>query len=705
MKQIFTLLVAALCSISFVWASRAVDTPVKIIQKDGTTITIRVHGDEFSSYVTTVDGYQIVWRDGFYYYYQTSMASKSSASFVRASDPGRRSAAELAALASRPTGRLDGGVVNTERKMSYSLAALDGALTKSSQQRASVQPARAIVVLVQFSDVKFQQRHDQTAFRNLLNQAGYNLNGGTGSAKDYFSENSMGRYTPQFDISPIVTLPENRDFYGENKANGSDKNADLMVAEGCKLASAAGVDFSQYDTNKDGKVDNVFVYYAGNNEAEGASASTVWPHRWALYNYRNTIVNGVQVWDYACTSELRGAQSTTMAGIGTFCHEFGHVLGLPDVYDTDGAAGGSSVGLYNVSIMCGGNYNNGGNTPPYYNALERALLGWTELVELEADKNITLDPIQTSNKAYRISSKASPDEFYLLEARKPTGWDVPLKNSGLLIYHVDRSTNNAAGASAISRWGANTLNNNKEHECFRFVESVGRNLVNSEMSNMLGYGKIYYPGTPGKREFNESSYRGIDWKGNPVRVELMDINDVSGVVSFATASLVKGDGNFEVEVAQREAVVQILTDVQCDGFVVAYKRNSTVNWSEIVVPKDERRLSIIDLQPETVYDFQLYAVNGSERTSLARLQMTTKAITAPYAVISGMKASFSVGEVLKLQIANTTETPRSVVFSLDGQDIVDPQIVLPGVGKYTLRATITYKNGSKEVLTRKITVK
>lgn len=705
MKKIFTLLVTALCSISFAWASRAVDTPVKITQKDGTTITIRVHGDEFSSYVTTVDGYQIVWRDGFYYYYQTSMVSKSAAGLVRASDPGKRNAVELSSMASRMKGRLDGGMVNTERKVSYSLDALNGPLGRSSAARASLQPSRAIVVLVQFRDVKFQTTHGQSAFHNLLNERGYNLNGGTGSAKDYFFENSMGQYDPQFDISPIVTLPESHDFYGENKANGSDKNADLMVAEACKLASAMGVDFSQYDTNKDGKVDNVFVYYAGNNEAEGAPASTVWPHRWALYNYRNTIVNGVQVWDYACTSELRGAQSTTMAGIGTFCHEFGHVLGLPDVYDTDGAAGGSSIGLYNVSIMCGGNYNNGGNTPPYYNALERALLGWTDLVELEADKNITLDPIQTSNKAYRISSKASPDEFYLLEARKPDGWDIPLKNSGLLIYHVDMSSNNAMGVSAFSRWGANTLNNNTQHECFRFVESVGRNLTKAEMSNMLQYGKIYYPGTPGKREFNESSYRGIDWNGNPVRVELMDINDVRGVVSFATAGFIKGDDHFEIEVTQRDAFIKILTNVECDGFVVAYKRNSTVNWTEVIVDKEDRLLSIGNLLPETVYDFQLYAVNGSERTSLARLQQTTKALTSPFAAIAGMKASFSVGETLKLQVTNTVETPRSVIFSLDGQDVVDPQIVLWSAGKYTLRATITYNNGSTEVLTRKITVK
>ena len=101
-------------------------------------------------------------------------------------------------------------------------------------------------------------------------------------------------------------------YYGGNDSDGNDKNPRQMVIDACTQAFNNGVDFAQYDTDNDGYVDNVFIYYAGYNEAEGASANTVWPHRWTLAN-ANTTFNGKIVYDYACTSELKGKSGTNMA--------------------------------------------------------------------------------------------------------------------------------------------------------------------------------------------------------------------------------------------------------------------------------------------------------------------------------------------------------------------------------------------------------
>ena len=128
-----------------------------------------------------------------------------------------------------------------------------------------------------------------------------------------------------------------------------DTHVARMIVEACNLVADQGVDMTQYDTDNDGRLDNVFVYYAGHNEAEGAASNTIWPHRSVVTT--GDRVQGKLIYDYACTSELRGSAGTSMCGIGTFCHEFGHVLGLPDYYDTE-RSGAYTIGSWD--IMCSG---------------------------------------------------------------------------------------------------------------------------------------------------------------------------------------------------------------------------------------------------------------------------------------------------------------------------------------------------------------
>ena len=202
-----------------------------------------------------------------------------------------------------------------------------------------------------------------------LNKPGYSDNGATGSARDYYYDNSNGVFEPIFDVYGPIKLSQNMAYYGANDSSGNDKNPEQAVKEACQAIDNI-VDFSNYDLDGDGEVDLVYMVYAGKGEADGGSSNTIWPHQWNLSSAGvNLILDGKTVDRYACGSELNGSGS--IDGLGTICHEFGHAMGLPDFYDTDYDTNGQGRTLLDYSLMDSGSYNNDGWTPPYLNMEER----------------------------------------------------------------------------------------------------------------------------------------------------------------------------------------------------------------------------------------------------------------------------------------------------------------------------------------------
>lgn len=523
-----TLLFAFLLSL-FMQAAIAVPAkpgPIKITQGDGSPLTIRLYGDEFFSYTTTNDGYQIRQAsDGNYYYFTPSSATRAAVQ-IQAHEPAMRTAAERAFLSTITVGGDLSYIAQGQMNAMARRAELGSAIAASkgsSDTRANALAPKGLVIVVQYADIKMQPGRTIGDFTALLNQEGYSLNDGTGSSRDFYNESSMGKYNPEFVVCPqIITLPQPRAFYGANDANGNDINPRQMILDAC-IGADQYINFADFDTDGDGYVDNVFVYYAGNNEAEGGAAESIWPHRWVAANNKGAApaFDGVKVWDYACTSELRGKEGiNTLAGIGTFTHEFGHVLGLPDLYDTDyEGSGGVSPGLYTISTMCSGSYNNNGCTPPYFTALERWLLGWNKLKELNAG-TITIGPINTENDAWKISTN-NKDELYIIECRDDSqGWDKYLQGRGLLIYHIDRSKDHLMGGiSAYTRWENNAINNTPNYECAKLIEGGGYN-------SAAGRGNpesLFYPGSTSNTSFSPTSYGGRDNSGKPIKMELTNI--------------------------------------------------------------------------------------------------------------------------------------------------------------------------------------
>ena len=203
-----------------------------------------------------------------------------------------------------------------------------------------------------------------------------------------------------------------------------------MVIDACNLAASDGVDFSQFDTDGDGIVDNVFVYYAGYNEAEGGPENSVWPHRWELE--RRLTIDGVRVKGYACSSELRGNKGTIMCGIGTFAHEFSHVYGLVDYYATDGG-GHHTLSMW--SIMDDGAYLNEGRTPNSF-CIRQVLFGMADPTILKSSR-VSLPELQSTNKAYLISQTGLHNLRETIQIPKNFSyWKTDKRQVGTLSYQT-----------------------------------------------------------------------------------------------------------------------------------------------------------------------------------------------------------------------------------------------------------------------------
>ncbi len=531
-KKIILLLI---CALFFqltnvrVLAVRAYPYPFTVTQPDGTKLTLRLQGDEFHHSRTTEDGYLIKKNaKGFFTYATKNAAGKFVASDFVARDVKSRTANDINFLKSiqKASDITSSTTIPLRTKMMT-------AQTKPQRAYPMSGTPKSLVILVYFSDNNFVTPDPETSFTNLLNETGYSDNGGTGSAKDYFKANSYGQFSPEFDVVGPYKLHNNMAYYGANDANGYDVRPDYMIAEACALADSAGVDFAQYDTDNDGFVDNVFVYYAGYNEAEDLTqdqinANTVWPHRWSLadagYPVAGRTFDGKVVNDYACTSELQGYDGTTMCGVGTFCHEFGHVLGLVDLYDTSGAQYHT---LDDWDIMDAGNYLNSGRTPPLYSCFERFYLGWLTPEQVSTVSNLSLNPIlqptdpvtNTSGQSYLLSatthnligSDPNPKEYFMLEYRKKTGWDTYLPAEGMCIWHIDYDQ---------TAWNNNSPNN--------FSGSY-----QSASSHMRVYlqplsGSLTTPGTA----FTSGEFIPTAWDGTNIHREITEITKSNENVSF-----------------------------------------------------------------------------------------------------------------------------------------------------------------------------
>lgn len=295
-----------------------------------------------------------------------------------------------------------------------------------------------LIILVNFADSKFNTSKfgpTQTLYSRIANEANYGENNFKGSISDYFKAQSGGQFLLDFDVAGPVTLPYGYSYYGQNDDDGYDKRPTKMVREACQAVDGS-VDFSKYDWDGDGEVEEVFVVYAGNGEHDTTNQpNLIWPHMDNLANYHEELTfDGVTINTYACASELNGDK--TLSGIGTFCHEFSHCMGFPDMYDT--ASDGNNFGMGSWDLMDYGSYNGDGYVPAGYSGYEKMVCGWTTPIELDKPMTVNgMERLADMGQTYIIYNKGNSNEYYILENRQQRGFDKYLPGSGLLIEHVD----------------------------------------------------------------------------------------------------------------------------------------------------------------------------------------------------------------------------------------------------------------------------
>ena len=226
-----------------------------------------------------------------------------------------------------------------------------------------------------------------------------------------------------------------------------------------------------------------------------------------------------------------------MAGIGTFCHEYSHTFGLPDLYDTDyDKNGGWAAGLWGrTALMDSGNQNNNGNTPPYFNAIEREILGIGNPIIIESDGVYTLEPVNLNGTYCRLDTD-TPGEYYLIECRTSEGWDAWCGGNGMLVYHIDKSS------AYLKRWEqTNTVNAYRDHQCADLIEADGRangftsqaNYI-SLMRNIKG---VFFP-FGSVTQLTPQSNPGLKfWSGNPCSASITGIRLDGNMISFGITGL------------------------------------------------------------------------------------------------------------------------------------------------------------------------
>jgi M6 family metalloprotease-like protein len=505
---------------------------IVVTQPDGTTLTIHKIGDEFHHYTLTDDDMVLAEdENGQYSYGRVDSQGRVVSTYIKAYDKAVRPASHANFVYSienvdfESIQKANTAAVSSDKRRTTAYNSYGQFSTKFPTKGK----VKGLVILVEYSDTKFNTSYSNGVrqhFVDMLNEKGYSSYKGTGSAKDYFEDQSLGAFTPEFDVYGPYTLPNGYAYYGANNNNveGDDQHPGEMIRDAVLLADD-DVNYADYDFDNDGYVDNVYVFYAGKGEADYGVANTIWPHQYELSNctrYEPGVTavskDGVIVDRYACSSEW--AQNTPQ-GIGTFVHEFSHVLGLPDLYDTN-YSHSNTPGEY--SILDGGSYNNDGRTPPAYGAYERNALGWIDLDEFTGPGEYTLDNIVETNKAFVVGT-SQEKEFFLFENRQQSGWDIGIPNHGLLIWHID--------ATNQSLFNNDMPNNSSSHQCVVIVKP------NNIASNKSASGWTW-PGTSKKTEFTTTTTPAFkDWNGVETDQIITDIAETDGQISFNVGMNIK----------------------------------------------------------------------------------------------------------------------------------------------------------------------
>ena len=453
LKQLSLIICLMLCSLT-TWAAKAESIPVQVRQADGSVVTVILRGDEHINWYTTLDGVLLVQgADNNYYIGKVEKSGNLIATKQLAHEAHTRSQAELNLIAKQDKEKFFAYVnkIAEESENAYDNSPLTRSpIIDSGYNGVPYFPhtgsPKALVILAEFQDTTFTIQDTKKVFTNYLmnedhfSDKRYNQDQNYKGVRGYFKDCSYGKFTPVFDVVGPIKLPKAHAVYGA----GNDR-MDLLLADACAAVDGM-VNFADYDANNDGIVDLVYVIYAGHSaNTSGNKDTNIWPKSGTI-----TISNkfdGKSIRRYGVSNELNGSEKTSknnkkINGIGLFCHEFSHTLGLPDIYayNTD-AENQDNQGMEYWDIMDGGTGIRGGRVPASYLAWEREVMGWMNIDELKNDITINnLKSIDNGGKAYKIVNPKNSNEYIVLQSIQKgawnQGWGDNTYGKGLFAYRI-----------------------------------------------------------------------------------------------------------------------------------------------------------------------------------------------------------------------------------------------------------------------------
>jgi len=551
------LLLSSLVGSVSTWAIQATPFLINSTQPDGSVVQIRKVGNEHFNYTLTGEDSILVVRDADGYWNYADEQGKKTGMRVHAKS--KRGKKELNFLKNRDSRQIlekfhkkhrekrekeQSDLMMLQSSADAPMKANEwggwgdwggGTTTQTTNTDWPTRPAlnsvkkegevRGLVILVQFSDVKFKRDNANEEYSNFLNKEGYSDYSMSGSVRDFFINNSMGKYRPTFDVAGPITLKKTRDDYGSNvNPNNIAAGAVNAISEAMDSLVARNMDFSPYDSDDDKVVDFVYMIYAGVGSADTDVGNAIWPHS---YNVPKRLTRNMSMNRYACSPEIDGQSyminrnTTALNGIGTFCHEFSHVLGLQDHYDVN-VNDTRQKTRYTPSqwdLMDAGSYNCPQNkyyttscSPANLSAFERYSLGWLEPRRLEvSDTTFVLNAIQ-ENDGLVLTSK-NDNEYYFVDFRLKEDFDIGLPNKGMLIWHINYDR----------RAWANNMVNTADPMRVDLIEADGD-------ANSRTMANDAFPTNRGVNSFNGF----VTWSGDSLGLEIYDIKIVDSTVTFKT---------------------------------------------------------------------------------------------------------------------------------------------------------------------------
>jgi immune inhibitor A len=429
------------------------------------------------------------------------------------------------------------------------------------------------VLLGSFSDMA--GGHTAQEFNNLL--FGENA---YGSLSEYFDEISYGQFQLTGEVAGWFTVDNPQTYYsnGDYGSGSSDfpQNKHGFVRD---VAAAAddSVNFALFDNDgpdgepnsgdDDGYVDGVCVVFPGlgPNQSTWGDQNNLWPSSSSLSSANEYVTddigaNGepviISTWLVVPEEYTYDGVDNVLHPIGMIAHEFGHVLGLPDLYDrtddTEGPDFNDSQGVGRWCLMANGNYGGDGDhpeSPSHMSAWCKMIMGWVTPLTVQQVGSYNIPSAETSSTVYRLwEDDYELSSYFLVENRQQTLFDRYLPGDGLIVYHVDEL-----------RWFGETkyssgVNNNDETHKLVDIEAAD-GFVDMDDTDNSGDDGDPFPGSTGNRTFSTNSFpdsRGYDGEPSGVRIE--DISD-SGPNMSAT-----------------------LAPHQPSGYALAYDENGITGW-------------------------------------------------------------------------------------------------------------------------------